>query len=378
MPQQYSVKEAKHHESSYDRKVNELEEELTTTKYNKRTQHHIGLVKAKLARLKDDYQRKATSKGKGQGFSIKRTGDATVIIVGFPSVGKSTLLNAITNANSPVGAYAFTTLTCIPGLLEYNNAKIQVLDVPGIVEGAATGRGRGKEVLACAQSADLVIILIDIFNLAHLEVIRKEIYETGLRTNQKPPQVKIAKKIRGGIDIGLTVKLTKLNEETIKAILKEFRLDNCSIVIREDITDDQLIDAIEGNAKYVPAIIVLNKIDMAANKELEIIKSIVNPDICISAEKKVNIEELKNSIFEKLNFIRIYCKEVGKKADIGVPLIMRKGSTLRDVCMKLHKDFINKFKFARIWGKSVKFDSMVVRNLDHRLEDGDIVEIHLR
>lgn len=378
MAQQLNLKDAKHHESSYERKVNELEEELSTTKYNKRTQGHIGLVKAKLAKLKEEYKKKASSKGKSEGFSVRRTGDATVILVGFPSVGKSTLLNAITNANSPVGDYAFTTLTCIPGLLEYNHSKIQVLDVPGIVEGAATGRGRGKEVLACAQSADLVITLIDVLNPEHLEVVKREIHETGLRLNQKPPQVKISRKIRGGIDIGLTVKLTKLNEETIKNILKEFRLENSSIVIREDITDDQLIDVIEGNKKYVPGIIVLNKIDMVHNGELERVKAIVNPDICVSAEKKLNTEELKGLIFKKLEFIQIFCKEVGKKADMGVPLIMRKGNTLKDVCLKLHKDFIFKFKFARVWGNSMKVQGMPIRRLDQKLEDSDIIEIHLK
>ena len=377
MAQQLNLKDAKSHESSHDRKVKELEEELSTTKYNKRTQSHIGLVKAKLAKLKEEFQRKSAAKSGGQGFSVRRTGDATVIMVGFPSVGKSTLLNALTNANSPVGAYAFTTLTCIPGLMEYNDAKIQVLDVPGIVEGAATGRGRGKEVLACAQSADLVLIIVDVFSPEHLDVVNQEIYETGLRLNQKPTQVRIAKKVRGGIDLGVTVKLTKLTEETVKNILKEFRLENSSIVIREDITDDQLIDVIEGNKKYIPGITVLNKIDMVDRQELERVNSIVNPDICISAEKKLNIEELKKLIFEKLEFIRIYTKEAGKKADLNVPIIMRKGNTLKDVCLKLHKDFVAKFRFARIFGKSAKFDGMPVRRLEHKLEDKDIVEIHL-
>ena len=377
MAQQLNLKDVKKHESSYERKVKELEEQLSTTKYNKKTQHHIGLVKAQLARLKEEYQKKAAGKGKQEGFAVKRTGDATAIIVGFPSVGKSTLLNAITNANSPVGAYAFTTLTCIPGLMEYSHAKIQVLDVPGIVEGAATGRGRGREVLACAQSADLVIILLDVFHPEHFEVVKKEIYETGLRINQKIPLVKISKKARGGIDIGATVKLTKLNEETIKVILKEFRLDNSSIVLREDVTDDQLIDVIEGNKKYIPAITVLNMIDMANSKELERIKAIVKPDICISAEKRIKTEELKDLIFRKLEFIRVYCKETGKKADMGVPLIMRKGNTLGDICIKLHKDFVSKFRFARIWGKSAKFPGMVLRKLGHVVEDNDVVEVHL-
>jgi len=377
MPQ-LNLKDAKKHESSYDRKVKELEEELSTTKYNKKTQGHIGLVKAKLAKIKEDYQKKAAAKGGGQGFSVKRSGDATAIMVGFPSVGKSTLLNAITNANSPVGAYAFTTLTCIPGLLEYNHAKIQVLDVPGVVEGAATGRGRGKEVLACAQSADLVIVIVDVFHPEHMSVVKNEIYETGLRMNQKPPRVKISKKVRGGIDLGLTVKLTKIDEDTIKGILKEFRLENSSIVIREDITDDQMIDAIEGNKKYVPAIIVLNKIDMVEHGELERVKAIVKPDICISAENRVNTEALKSLIFRKLEFMRVYCKEIGKKADTDVPMIMRRGNTLRDVCLKLHKDFISKFRFARVWGRSARFPGMVIRKLEHVLEDNDVIEIHLR
>ena len=127
-------------------RIAELEEELSKTKYNKKTQGHIGLVKARIARLKEERVRRASSKGKSEGYSVKRTGDATAIIVGFPSVGKSTLLNAITNAKSKIGHYAFTTLTCIPGLMMHKHAKIQVLDVPGIVQGAASGKGRGREV----------------------------------------------------------------------------------------------------------------------------------------------------------------------------------------------------------------------------------------
>lgn len=358
-------------------KIKEFEEELKKTKYNKKTQAHIGLLKAKIARLREEEIKRTSSKGKTEGFSVKKTGDATVVIVGFPSVGKSTLLNAITNARSDVAAYSFTTLTCIPGLLEYNSAKIQILDVPGIVEGAASGRGRGKEVLACAQSTDLVLILLDVFHPEHIDTIMKEIYDTSLRLNKRNPDVTITKKPRGGIDIGTTVKLTHLDKKLISDILREYKLNNCSILIRDDISVEELCDAIEGNKKYVPCITILNKIDMISKNELEKIRSRYNIDIYISAEKNLNLEELKELIFKKLNFIRIFCKEAGKRADLEIPLIMKQPTVIEDVCHKLHKDFVAKFRFARVWGSSAKFPGQKL-GLAHKLQDKDTVEIHVR
>ncbi len=363
--------------SSLFSKIKEFEEELKNTIYNKKTQGHIGLLKAKIARLKDEELKRASSKGKTEGFAVKRSGDATVIMVGFPSVGKSTLLNNLTNAQSQVAPYAFTTLTCIPGLMGYKHARIQILDVPGIVEGAASGRGRGKEVLACAYSADLVMIIVDVFHPEYTDTIKKEIYETNLRINKKKPDVVIVKRVKGGIDFGTTVKLTHIDRQTIEAILREYKLNNCSIVIRDNIAVEDLIDAIEGNKKCVPAIIVLNKIDMIDKKELEKIEAIYKPDIAISADRKLGLDELRELIFKKLNFIRIYTKEVGKKADMTVPLIMRHGDAIKDVCQKLHKDFVQKFKFAKVWGKSAKFGGQVL-SLQHKLQDNDVVEIHVR
>lgn len=369
---------SKHKMVEYNKQIEEFEKELSTTKYNKKSQKHIGLVKAKIAILKEKQVSRSAGKGKTEGFEVRKTGDGTVIMVGFPSVGKSTLLNAITNADSPVGAYAFTTLTCIPGLMEYNYAKIQVLDVPGVVQGASIGRGRGKEVLACAQSADLVMIIVDALQPDTLQVLKKEIHNVDLRLNQRKPDIKISKKARGGITVGSTVHLSHLNIDMVKAIMAEFRLNNADITIRENITVDQLIDVIEGNKKYIPGITILNKIDLIDEANLETLKKQIKPDICISADKKIGMDELKELIFTRLNLIRVYCKEVGKKADLDVPLIMFKDTTLRNICEKLHRDFAMKFRYARIWGKSVKFPGMILRRLDHKVIDGDIVELHIQ
>ena len=159
-----------------DAKLNEkiaaFEEELKNTKYNKRTQRSIGLLKAKIARLRDEKHKKATAQLAADGFAVKKTGDATAALIGFPSAGKSTLLNKITDADSAVAAYAFTTLTVIPGMLNYKKTRIQILDVPGLIEGASGGKGRGKEVLAAASNADLIILLVDATAPEQLQVMK--------------------------------------------------------------------------------------------------------------------------------------------------------------------------------------------------------------
>jgi hypothetical protein len=357
--------------------IKELEKELSTTKYNKATQHHIGLVKAKLARLKDKAVERSRKSGAKTGFSVRKTGDGTVVLVGFPSVGKSTLLNALTTANSKVAAYEFTTLDVIPGILEHKHAKIQVLDVPGIVHGAAAGTGRGKEVLAVMRNADLIVFLIDIIHPEHCKALKKEVYDSGIRVNQRPPDVKIVKKARGGIRVGATVKLTWLDAGTIKDILKEFRISNADVVIRENITPDQLIDVIEGNRHYIPAVTILNKIDLVDERTIEKAKKQIQPDLAISADKKILIDKLKDIIYHGLNVIRVFCKEAGKPADLDIPLVMFRGASIEDMCNKLHKDFVRKFKFARVWGRSAKFPGQK-KMLGHKLSDGDIVEIHVR
>ncbi len=359
-----------------EERIKELEEELRKTPYNKATQRHIGLVKAQIAKLREKMEKKAAGRGATKGYSIKKTGDAAVVIVGYPSVGKSTLLNTLTNAESKVAPYKFTTLQVIPGLLDYKHARIQILDVPGVVKGAAAGTGRGKEVLAVMRSADLVLILLDVQHPGHLKILQKEVYDAGIRLNGKPPDISIRKTSRGGIVIGKIRRLT-VSEETLKDVAREFGIVNAEIIVREDITIEQFIDVIEKNKVYVPAIIILNKIDLVNEKKSGQLINSLSPDVCISAEKDINLDNLKKLIFEKLNFISIYCKQAGKKADLNEPVIMRMGCTIQDVCSKLHKDFIKKFRFARLWGKSAKFPGQKF-GLEHVLQDGDVVEVHVK
>ncbi len=356
-------------------KIKAIEEELKRTPYNKATEHHIGRLKAKLARLKEELRKKSSQKTKKAG--IRKSGDATVALVGFPSVGKSTLLNKLTNAKSEVGAYDFTTLEVVPGMLEYKGARIQLLDLPGLIKGASKGKGMGKEVLSIVRSADLILIVTDVFNVHQIDILIKELYEAGIRLNESKPEVKIKIKDRGGVRISSTVKLTKISEATIREILREYRIHNAEVTIREDITIDRFIDAILGNRKYVKAIKVINKIDLVDDKYLSELKKLHSDAIFISAEKNINIDILKEAIFDSLEFIRVYMKPQGKKADLKEPMILRKGATIEDICLKIHRDLKENFRYAQVWGKSVKFDGQRV-GLDHVVEDGDVVTIVAR
>src|SRR5919108_3051564 len=138
-------------------KIKAIQDEIHKTQINKATEFHVGLLKAKIARLKRELEENTHSRilsasTKSTGFDIRKAGDASVVIIGLPSVGKSTLLNRLTNAKSRIASYQFTTLTAVPGIMDYHGAKIQILDMPGIIQGAAQGKGLGKRVPSIARS----------------------------------------------------------------------------------------------------------------------------------------------------------------------------------------------------------------------------------
>lgn len=355
-----------------EEQIRKIEEELARTQYNKHTQFHIGQLKARLARLRAEQEER--SKGKsGKGYSVKKSGDATVLLVGFPSVGKSTLINKITRVESKVGDYDFTTLNIVPGMMEYNGARIQVLDMPGIIEGASSGKGLGRQVLSAVRNADLIVVMVDVKRVEQAGTIKSELYEAGFRLNQKPPDVRITKKNKGGIEVISTLKLKCISRDEIRAVLEQFGIHNAEVLIRENITTEQLIDCLMRNRVYVPAIFVVNKIDSASQEE---IKNLPDGFIPISAEKSKGIEELKKAIWEKLGLVRIYLKKTGREPDMKEPLIMRGEPTVMEVCERIHKEFARNFRFARVWGRSAKFPGQKVGG-DHKLADGDVVELHI-
>ena len=261
--------------------------------------------------------------------------------------------------------------------MKYKGSQIQILDLPGLIIGAHKGKGRGKEILSAIRNVDLLLFMIESKNIEHLDIMLKELYNSGIRLNQIKPDIVIKKTGQGGLVIKSTVKLTNISTKTIKSISSEY-ITNGEINIREDIDEDQLIDVFISNRIYVPSIVVINKKDLVNNDKLEYdIKKVKNKGwkvIAISASKKQGLEDLKEMIFNQLELIRIFMKPVGKNPDFNEPLILKKGKNVEDACKKLHKDFIKKFRYAQIWGESAKYPGQKV-GLNHILKDKDIITI---
>jgi len=358
-------------------KIKAIQDEMAKTKINKATEHHIGLLKAKIAKLKREQEENVIKKSgmKQDGFDVRRTGDATIVFIGLPSVGKSTLLNKMTSAKSTVGAFTFTTLTVVPGMMTYRGAKIQVLDLPGIIKGASTGKGLGKRILSVARTADLVILLLDVFQPYHENVLVEELGNIGIRLNQLPPNITIEKASMGGIAVAQQVKLTKITEKHLRDILHLYGIVSARVVIRENITSEQLADHVAGNISYSKAITVINKIDLVDKAFLKELKTKIKSDaIEVSANSDINIELLKEKIYEKLKFIRIYMRPKGGETDFVEPLIAREGDTVEDICNKLHRRLRREFRYSLVWGKSVKYGGQRV-GLSHILLDEDVLTI---
>jgi len=275
-------------------KIKDIELEIARTQKNKATEYHLGVLKAKLAKYRTQLlEPPKSSKGGGEGFEVVKAGDARVAMIGFPSVGKSTLLNKLAKTEySAVEAYEFTTLTCVPGLIKYKGAKIQLLDLPGIIEGASQGKGRGRQVIAVGRTSDLILMVLDATKADVQRILlEKELESVGIRLNQSPPNISFKPKTGGGLMFNSTLPLTHMDEKLVRNILHEYKIFHAEILFRCDATVDEFIDTVEGTRSYIRCLYVYNKIDQLSIEELDQIASRPN-SVIVSCNAELNINNL--------------------------------------------------------------------------------------
>ncbi|CAB0032611.1 unnamed protein product [Trichogramma brassicae] len=380
-------------------KIAEIEREIARTQKNKATEYHLGLLKAKLAKYRSQLLEPSKKAGeKGEGFDVLKSGDARVALIGFPSVGKSTLLSTLTHTESEAASYEFTTLTCIPGVIEYKGANIQLLDLPGIIEGAAQvgrvvyekcslmlkalltllfliqGKGRGRQVIAVARTADLVLMMLDATKQdVQRQLLEKELESVGIRLNKRKPNIYFKIKKGGGISFNSTCILTKVDEKLVQMILHEYKIFNAEVLFREDCGADELIDVINANRVYLPCLYVYNKIDQISIEEVDRIARQPN-SVVVSCNMKLNLDFLLETLWEYLALIRVYTKKPGQPPDFDDGLILRKGVTVEHVCHAIHRTLAEQFKYALVWGTSTKYSPQRV-GVQHIMADEDVIQV---
>jgi len=362
-------------------RIKNIELEMARTQKNKATSTHLGSLKAKLCQLRRELLEPSTAGagGKQPGFEVQKMGDARIGLVGFPSVGKSSLLTALTGVKSEAAAYEFTTLTCIPGIIYHNGVRIQLLDLPGIIVGASAGRGRGRQVISTAKSCDIILMVIDpTKDDAQKDMLTKELENIGIRLNRRPPDVSVTKTTGGGLKFNATVPLTHFDRDQCASVLTQYRMFNVDVVIREDCTVDDFIDVIDGNRKYCKCLYVYNKIDMINIEECDRLARLPM-SVVASVNAKLNLDYLVARVWDEMQVVRVYTKKKGAFPDFSDPIVItpqrgNKQTTVENAVLLLHKSMMEEFKCAMIWGSSVKM-APAICGLKHQLNDEDVIQI---
>lgn len=356
--------------------LEELQKEYSKTKDNKATNKYVGLLRYKMARIRRSLAEKKSKKGIG--FGVKKTGDATVVLVGFPNAGKSSLINKITDANSKVAEYAFTTLGTIPGMLNYNGARIQVLDIPGLIEGAHIGKGAGTQVASVIRIADLLLFVVDATAPHQIYTILEELSLLNIKVNREKPRVAIEEKSVGGLMIEANGhKVPDINE--IRAVLKEIGVYNGKVIFYDSITGEEMVSLLVEKAVYVRGIIALNKIDLLSGAKAEQVRKefesrLKMQVVPLSVAEGTNIERLKAIIFDNLDIIRVYLKPRDAEPDFSKPFVLKHDNTVLNLAKGLHSKMAENLRYAYVTGKSAKFRNQKVGG-DHVLRDGDVVTL---
>ncbi len=294
--------------------------------------------------------------------------------------GATLARSLLTHPAAPLPTPRFTTLTAIPGTLHYKGARIQIVDLPGIIEGAKDGKGRGRQVIGTARTCELILIVLDASKpVTQKKIMERELEGFGIRLNKKPPNLIFSRKDKGGITYR-NVAGSPLDEESVKNICAEYRIHNADVTNREPgATVDDLIDVIEnsqraGRVVYIPCLYVLNKIDSITIEELDLLDRVPHY-VMISAKDKWGLDDLMDKMWAYMSLVRVYTKPKGQVPDYSAPVICKtEKRSIENMCDLIHKQFAKQLKYAWVWGASVRHQPQRVGK-EHLLEDEDVVQL---
>jgi len=321
---QYLEAEAKFKQAkSVPEKIKALEVMMAIIPKHKGTEKLRAQLKSRMAKLKEELQKRPAVSRAEQAFNIKKEGAAQVVLLGLPNSGKSSLFTCLTHAPSEVADYPFTTQRPIPGMMRFENIQIQLVDTPPIqMDRIEPGFPN------LIRNAHTLLLVLDLTDdpVFQMEILQEELNRMRIRFGDKDT--------------------THILEEGW-VFKKAFLLGNKA----------DLKEAAEG----------FRALENRFKDQFTM--------IMVSAKEEMNVEEVKKEIYRSLDILRVYTKIPGKEPDLTEPVILKKGSTIEDVALSVHKDFVAKLRYARIWG-SGKFDGQMVKR-DYKVSEGDVIELHI-
>jgi hypothetical protein len=304
-------------------KIKALEIMMAIIPKHKGTEKIRAQLKSRMAKLKEELQRKPTIGKAEQAYTIKREGAAQVVLLGLPNSGKSSLFSQVTHAFSEVAEYPFTTQKPIPGMMKFENIQIQLVDTPPIqLDHIEPGLSN------LIRNADALLLIIDLTEnpVFQMEILQEELKQMKIEIVGKGP-----------------------------------------------------IPSLEGGWGSQKTLLLGNKCDVSNAMEgyriFETRFKDTFPILPVSAKEGMNCEELKKEVYQLLDIIRVYTKAPGEEPELTEPVVLKKGSTVGDVALSIHKDFFAKLRYAKIWG-SGKFGGQMVKR-DHQINEGDVIELHI-
>lgn len=321
-PEFLAARERFHKAKSDEERLDALQEMLATIPKHKGTEKMQADIKRRIAKLRERMeQRRRSGKGGGPTHHVEREGAAQVALVGPPNAGKSALLSALTNATPDVAPYPMSTYRPCPGMMEYEDIQIQLVDLPPITREYTEGW-----VYGLVRLADAVLLCLDLSDEKCFERADEVI------------ELLSARHIRLVDGPSRQVDWRTVERRTLAVGLKS--------------------DLAPGRAEELSA--------WAGGRF---------PVAVVSTTTGEGLEDLRRAIFRAAGVVRVYTKKPGHPPDLTQPYTLREGATVLDVVEHIHKEFVEKLRYVRLWG-SGRFDGQHAP-LDHVVQDGDIVEIHL-
>lgn len=324
-PQYLKAEEAYRRAATSEEEQKWLEVMLREMPKHKASEKLQADLKQKISRAKKEAEAERKTGKKGHGVRLPRQGAGTAVLLGGPNAGKSQLLAALTRATPDIAGYPFTTRAPQPGMMPWEDVMVQLIDLPPITQDFMEPYTQGL-----IRSADVTVLVVDL-----------------------------------GSDDGVE----QLQEVLDRLAATKTRLAKTSSLDEDDV-----------GISYTHTLLACNKIDLPeAAERLALLHELCPLDFdehAISALHGTGLDDLRGAIYRALDVVRVYTKlPAAKTADFERPFTLRRGGTLLDMAELVHKDFVEQFKFARVWGAGMH-DPTVAKG-DYVLHDKDVVELHV-